>query len=63
MADNKSQQSKSTSESSTSIKNDPVVEAYKQAEADIEADPDIKTHSEPGDDLDEGELAKLEGTE
>lgn len=38
-------------------------EAQQQAEEDIENDPDLSTEPEPGDDLDEGELAKLEGEE
>lgn len=39
----------------------PITEARKIAEEDIEADPDLSTKPEPGDDLDEGELARLEG--
>ena len=42
-------------------KYEPVVEAHKQAEKDIDNDPDLSTLPEPGDDLDEGELARLEG--
>ncbi len=38
-------------------------EAQQQAEDDIESDPDLSTEPETGDDLDEGELAKLEGEE
>ena len=40
---------------------DPVNNAYKQAEKDIEKDPELNAVPEPGDDLDEGELARLEG--
>lgn len=40
---------------------DPVTEAHKQAEQDIEKDPDLNLEPKPGDDLDEGELARLEG--
>ena len=40
---------------------DPITEARRIAEEDIEADPDLHTKPEPGDDLDEGELARLEG--
>lgn len=36
-------------------------EAHNQAEKDIEADPDLNTESHREDDLDEGELARLEG--
>lgn len=35
--------------------------AHKAADKDIEQDPDLKTEPEPGDDLDEGELARFEG--
>ena len=35
--------------------------AEKAAEADIEKDLDLTPPQDPGDDLDEGELARLEG--
>jgi hypothetical protein len=35
--------------------------AEQAAEADIEKDLDLTPPSDPGDDLDEGELARLEG--
>lgn len=35
--------------------------AEKAAEADIEKDLDLTPPPDPGDDLDEGELARLEG--
>jgi len=35
--------------------------AEKSAEADIEKDLDLTPPPDPGDDLDEGELARLEG--
>jgi len=35
--------------------------AHDQAEKDIEADPDLNTEPHREDDLDEGELARLEG--
>ncbi|MEP6583697.1 MAG: hypothetical protein ABJA90_05510 [Ginsengibacter sp.] len=38
-----------------------VAEAQNQAEKDIENDPDLNSKPEQGDDLDEGELARLEG--
>ena len=38
-----------------------IEEAHEQAEKDIEMDPDLSSKPEPGDDLDEGELARLEG--
>ena len=38
-----------------------VIEAHEQADKDIELDPDLNTKSNPEDDLDEGELARLEG--
>ena len=37
--------------------------AEKAAEADIEKDPDLTPPPDPGADLDEGELARLEGEE
>ena len=37
--------------------------AHKQADKDIEQDPDLSPTPGPGDDLDEGELARLEGEE
>lgn len=41
--------------------NEHVAEAHEQAEKDIEMDPDLSLTPETGDDLDEGELARLEG--
>ena len=41
--------------------NENISDAHKQAEKDIEQDPDLSSKPEPGDDLDEGELARLEG--
>ncbi len=38
-----------------------IKEAQQTAEKDIEQDVDLKSDPEPGDDLDEGELAELEG--
>ena len=38
-----------------------ILKAHEQAELDIEKDPDISIEPEKGDDLDEGELARLEG--
>ena len=40
-----------------------LTEALKQAEADMEQDLDLSTEPDPGADLDEGELARLEGEE
>ena len=45
----------------TSDKNEHVKEAQEQAEKDIEKDPDLKNKESKEDDLDEGELARLEG--
>jgi hypothetical protein len=42
-------------------KNEHVKEAQEQAEKDIEKDPDLKIEESKADDLDEGELARLEG--
>ena len=41
--------------------NENISAAHKAADEDIEQDPDLSTKPEPGDDLDEGELARLEG--
>jgi len=41
--------------------NENILAARKEAEKDIEQDPDLSTKPEPEDDLDEGELARLEG--
>jgi len=38
-----------------------AIEAHEQADKDIERDPDLATKPKPEDDLDEGELARLEG--
>ena len=41
--------------------NENILAARKEADKDIEQDPDLSTKPEPGDDLDEGELARFEG--
>ncbi len=46
---------------SNSGENEKVTEALEQAEADMEQDPDLNTEPDPAADLDEGELARLEG--
>ncbi|WP_202552104.1 hypothetical protein [Ginsengibacter hankyongi] len=38
-----------------------VTEAHEQAERDIGKDPDLNLEPKTGDDLDEGELSRLEG--
>jgi hypothetical protein len=43
------------------IDGDAITQAHEQAEKDIEKDPDLNASPKPGDDLDEGELARLEG--
>ncbi len=43
--------------------NEIISTAHKEAEKDIEQDPELSTEPEPGDDLDEGELARFEGEE
>jgi hypothetical protein len=40
---------------------DKAIEAHQQADKDIEQDPDLATKPNPEDNLDEGELARLEG--
>ncbi len=57
-------QSKQENVSQSDFKQDKkVTETLKQAEADIEQDPDLNNEPDPADDLDEGELARLEGEE
>ena len=43
--------------------NENIVAAHQTADKDIEQDPDLSPTPEPADDLDEGELARLEGEE
>ena len=40
---------------------DKAIEAHLQADKDIKLDPDLATKPNPEDNLDEGELARLEG--
>lgn len=43
--------------------NESISAAHKEADKDIEQDPELSPKPSPGDDLDEGELARLEGEE
>ena len=43
----------------SSLQND-VAAAHEQAEEDIETDDDLSTEEDPTDDLDEGEMARLD---
>ena len=43
--------------------NNDTIKAHKEADKDIEQDPDLSDTPDPADDLDEGELARLEGEE
>ncbi len=52
---------KNSKQQKTPDTNEHVTEAYEQAEKDIEMDTDLSSKPEPEDDLDEGELARLEG--
>lgn len=45
----------------TPRENKNITQAHNQAEKDIESDPDLNTKPNREDDLDEGELAQLEG--
>lgn len=38
-----------------------AIDAHREADKDIEKDPDLTSKPHRGDDLDEGELARLEG--
>ena len=49
--------------SETKPEDEEIKEAHELAEKDIENDPDLSMKPKPGDDLDEGELARLEGEE
>ncbi len=44
-----------------SQENKNITQAHSQADKDIESDPDLNTKPNREDDLDEGELARLEG--
>ena len=57
--DNKSSHNKSDQQK----ENENVAAAHKEAEKDIEQDPDLTSKPDPTADLDEGELARLEGEE
>lgn len=63
MAEKKKLTGKISDEQRKANKAQHLPEAQQQAEEDIKSDPDLSTEPEPGDDLDEGELAKLEGEE
>ena len=61
---NKDQKNQSKPEETTqpnSNQDEKVTEALEQAEADMEQDPDLSTGPDTAADLDEGELARLEG--
>ncbi|MEO6638162.1 MAG: hypothetical protein ABIN25_07780 [Ginsengibacter sp.] len=52
-------QEKNSSQAKTEA--DKIKQAHELAEKDIDNDPDLSMEPEVGDDLDEGELARLEG--
>lgn len=52
---------KNSKQQKTPGNNEHAAEAHEQAEKDIEMDPDLSAKPKPEDDLDEGELARLEG--
>ncbi len=63
---NEDQKNQSKPEETTqpnSNQDEKVTEALEQAETDMEQDPDLSTKPDPAADLDEGELARLEGEE
>jgi hypothetical protein len=43
--------------------NESIIAAHKEADKDMELDADLSPKPEAADDLDEGELARLEGEE
>jgi len=49
------------SEKKNAKEKEKTVEAHEQADKDIKKDPDLATQPRPEDNLDEGELARLEG--
>ncbi len=57
------QQSNNDKEVLPVINKEIVEKAHEQAEIDMENDPELTRQPEQGDDLDEGELAQLEGEE
>ncbi|MDB5200406.1 MAG: hypothetical protein JWO92_2369 [Chitinophagaceae bacterium] len=57
------QQNNSGKKQDTSNNSESVAEALQQAQKDIERDPDLINKPDPAADLDEGELARLEGEE
>lgn len=63
VTDKNNQQNSAEDEQDNSIRAGNTAEAMKQAEKDISKDPDLSNEPDPADDLDEGELARLEGEE
>jgi len=61
MAKRKKEPDKSSSQKYVEKEVKKAEEAHQQADQDIEHDPDFTTSPNPEDDLDEGELARLEG--
>ena len=61
MQDLNNKPDKSKSDQQKENKN--IFEAEKAADHDIKMDPDLSMEPEPGDDLDEGELARFESEE
>ena len=63
MAKNKrtEKENKEAPGSSLSAQQQQTKQAHDVAEKDIEKDPELNSRPERGDDLDEGELARLEG--
>jgi len=43
------------------VEKEKLIRAHDQADKDIGQDPDLTSKTNPGDELDEGELARLEG--
>lgn len=55
------QENKEATDTSLSAQQKQTKQAHDEAERDIEKDPELNARPERGDDLDEGELARLEG--
>ena len=61
--DKNNQQNSAEDDRDNSTREGNTAEAMKQAERDISKDTDLSNESDPADDFDEGELARLEGEE
>lgn len=61
MAKKKTPASPEPKKDTRSVEKEKIAEAHHQADKDIEQDPDLASKPNPEDEMDEGELARLEG--